>query len=200
MLPIILASSSPYRRELLNKLQLPFDSESPDINETRKDLESPTELVRRLALEKAQAVAKAHPQALIIGSDQVAVLGDKVMTKPYTHENAVAQLQASSGQTVTFLTSLCLLNSHTGQHQLAISPYSVEFLELSKDQIENYLKMEQPYQCAGSFKSEGLGISLFKRFEGEDPNSLIGLPLIQLIEMFRKEGIEPLSAKSQEAA
>ncbi len=155
--------------------------------------ETPEALVERLALEKASAVAQNHPNSLIIGSDQVAVLGDTIMTKPHTHENAIKQLQQSSGQTVTFLTSLCLFNSHTQQHQLLISPYSVEFLSLSDEQIESYLMKEEPYQCAGSFKSEGLGITLFKRFIGDDPNSLIGLPLMALIAMLRKEGVEPLS-------
>jgi septum formation protein len=138
------------------------------------------------------AVAIEHPEALIIASDQVAVLDDEIMTKPHTHENAIYQLNRSSGNTVTFLTSLCLLNSKTGQHQVTIVPYSVEFLPLTQGQISAYLLKEQPYQCAGSFKSEGLGITLFKRFEGDDPNSLIGLPLIALTEMLRKEGVEPL--------
>lgn len=194
MLPLILASSSPFRRELLQKLTLPFDCHSPDIDETRKPEESPYQLVERLALEKAQAVSNDYPGALIIGSDQVAVLGNTIMTKPHTHENAVKQLKASSGQTVTFLTSLCLLNSETGQHHVGVFPYKVEFLTLSGPQIESYLKKEQPYQCAGSFKSEGLGITLFKRFEGDDPNSLIGLPLIGLVDMLRREGVEPLSS------
>jgi MAF protein len=154
--------------------------------------ETPSELVKRLALEKAQAVSAQVSNALIIGSDQVAVLGDTVMTKPHNHENAIKQLQASSGKKVTFLTSLCLLNNKTKQHQIALCPYSVEFLTLSDTQIDAYLQKEQPYNCAGSFKSEGLGVTLFKRFEGDDPNSLIGLPLISLINMLRNEGIEPL--------
>jgi len=193
MLPIILASSSPYRRELLSKLTLPFTCHSPDINETALKGESPGKLVERLALEKAKAVATNHPNALIIASDQVAVLDGHVMTKPHTHENAIKQLTHSSGHTVRFLTSLCLLNSQTNEHQLATAPYSVEFLPLTSSQIEAYLLKEQPYQCAGSFKSEGLGITLFKCFEGEDPNGLIGLPLIELTRMLRNEGVEPLS-------
>jgi len=196
MLPLILASSSPYRKETLNKLGLHFNCASPEIDESAHTGETPNELVMRLAIEKAQAVAKSYSQALIIGSDQVAVVGSEVMTKPHTHANAVKQLQRSSGQVVTFLTSLCLLNSHTGEHQVTLSPYSVEFLTLEEQQIENYLKTEQPYNCAGSFKSEGLGITLFKRFEGNDPNSLIGLPLIDLTAMLRKEGIEPLDHQS----
>lgn len=194
MLPLLLASSSPYRREILQKLHIPFECHSPDIDESRLENESPTQLVERLALEKAQAVSEIYPNTLIIGSDQVAVLDNTIMTKPHTHENAIQQLRASSGNTVTFLTSLCLLNSQTGKHQLATIPYSVDFLELSDSQIENYLLKEEPYRCAGSFKSEGLGITLFKRFEGDDPNSLIGLPLISLTAMLRNEGVEPLSA------
>lgn len=192
MLPLILASSSPYRREILHKLHLNFECYSPNIDESMKKGETPTELVKRLALEKAQAVSEQYPNALIIGSDQVAVLGDTIMTKPHNHENATLQLQASSGKKVTFLTSLCLLNSQTGQHQVQVCLYAVEFLNLSAAQIEAYLQKEQPYQCAGSFKSEGLGITLFKRFEGDDPNSLIGLPLISLVSMLRNEGVEPL--------
>lgn len=198
MQPLILASSSPFRKELLDKLQLPYTCHSPDIDESELPGEHPEDLVQRLALSKAKAISSNHPEALIIGSDQVAVLDDKIMTKPHTHPNAVKQLQASSGRTVTFLTGLCLLNSKTGEHQLTAEPYQVNFLELSEAQIENYLYKEQPYSCAGSFKSEGLGITLFKGFNGDDPNSLIGLPLIKLTEMLRKEGIEPLSTTSNE--
>jgi MAF protein len=193
MLPLILASSSPYRRELLQKLTLSFECYSPDIDESAIEGETPEHLVERLALEKALAVAENHPKALIIASDQVAVLEDEVMTKPHTHENAIKQLSRSSGKTVKFLTSLCLLNSQTGEHQTEVVTYFVEFLTLSQSQIENYLHKEQPYQCAGSFKSEGLGVTLFQRLDGEDPNSLIGLPLITLTRMLRNEGIEPLS-------
>lgn len=194
MLPLILASSSPYRRELLQKLTLSFECYSPDIDESANEGETPEHLVERLALEKALAVAKNHPEALIIASDQVAVLEDEVMIKPHTHDNAVKQLSRSSGKTVKFLTSLCLLNSQTGEHQAEVVTYSVKFLTLSQSQIENYLHKEQPYQCAGSFKSEGLGVTLFQSFDGEDPNSLIGLPLITLTRMLRNEGVEPLSA------
>ncbi|MGS2716600.1 Maf family protein [Eionea flava] len=193
MLPIILASSSPFRRELLNKLGLPFTCHSPDIDETAKAGESPEALVERLALEKAHAVARKNSKSLIIASDQVAVLNGQIMTKPHTHTKAVEQLTLSSGNSVHFLTSLCLFNSQTQNAQIIIAPYAVEFLSLTQEQIEAYLKKEQPYQCAGSFKSEGLGISLFSKMEGEDPNSLIGLPLIQLTQMLRNEGVEPLS-------
>lgn len=192
MLPLILASSSPFRAELLKKLTLPFDCYSPNIDESAFDGESPEQLVARLALEKALAVAQHYPSALIIASDQVAVINNEVMTKPHTHENAIEQLRKSSGNTVRFLTSLCLYNSQTEHKQITLSPFHVEFLSLSDKQIESYLLKEKPYQCAGSFKSEGLGIALFKRFEGDDPNSLIGLPLIELTAMLRQEGVEPL--------
>lgn len=193
MTAIILASSSPYRRELLQRLGLPFQHQSPDIDETLLPKEAPEDLVQRLALSKARAIADVQNKALIISSDQIAVLNGEIITKPHTHENAVNQLRKASDQTVTFLTSLCLLNSTTNKYQITIEPFTVEFLPLSDEQIEAYLKKEQPYQCAGSFKSEGLGITLFKRLIGDDPNSLIGLPLIKLVAMLRKEGVEPLS-------
>lgn len=193
MLPLVLASSSPFRCELLKKLQLDFVPESPDIDESEIPGETPEALVARLAVSKAKKVAENHPRALIIGSDQVAVLNEHIMTKPHTHDNAVKQLQQSSGQTVRFLTSLCLLNSETGNQQVTVVPFFVDFLDLDKQQIEQYLLKEQPYNCAGSFKSEGLGITLFKRMQGDDPNSLVGLPLISLTHMLRNEGIDPLS-------
>lgn len=190
---IILASSSPFRREVLNKLGLPFECESPNIDESAVADETPESLVARLALEKAQAVANRHPDALIISSDQVAVLDGKIITKPGNHSSAVEQLSLASGREVVFLTSLCLLNTASGQHQLMVCPFTVHFLELSPSQIESYLMIEKPYNCAGSFKSEGLGITLFSKLEGDDPNTLIGLPLIELTKMLRHEGIEPLS-------
>ena len=189
---LILASSSPYRRELLDKLGVAFECHSPDIDENRRDNETPEQLVIRLALEKAQAVAEYYPEALIISSDQVAVLDHEILTKPHTHERAIEQLQKSSGRSVTFLTSLCLYNSSNQQFQNIVEPFEVKFLELSDTQIKQYLQREKPYACAGSFKSEGLGITLFSALKGNDPNSLIGLPLIQLTAMLRKEGLEPL--------
>ncbi len=189
---IILASSSPYRRELMSKLGLDFTSISPEVDESIKDNETPSDLVARLALEKAMAVAEQYPRSLIIGSDQVAVLEGNILTKPLSHEKAIEQLSLSSGKAVYFLTSLCLLNSASQKHQLQIIPYSVTFLTLTQEQIENYLQKEKPYNCAGSFKSEGLGITLFESMQGDDPNSLIGLPLIALTKMLRNEGIEPL--------
>ena len=193
MTQLILASSSPYRKALLSKLGLDFTCHSPDIDESALEDERPIELVKRLALDKAKAVAENYHQAFIIGSDQVAVVDERVLTKPHTHEKAVEQLQYSSGKDVCFLTSLCLYNSQTGHYQLDVVPFTVEFLTLSDSQIEAYLHKEQPYHCAGSFKSEGLGITLFKRMKGDDSNSLIGLPLIALTNMLRNEGIEPLS-------
>lgn len=189
---IVLASSSIYRRNLLKKLRLPFEAESPEIDEQALPGESPEGMVGRLSLCKAKALAKKHPDALIIGSDQIAVLGNHILTKPHTHERAKDQLRLASGRQVRFLTGLCLFNSASESHQLEIVPFDVTFLPLSEEQIENYLIKEKPYDCAGSFKSEGLGISLFERLEGEDPNTLEGLPLIRLVAMLRTEGVDPL--------
>lgn len=187
--PIVLASTSPFRRQLLEKLGIPFETASPDIDEGRLPGESPESLVKRLAVEKAQAVAATHPQALIIGSDQVACLEDQILGKPGDFGRAVAQLSAASGKRVSFLTGLCLLNSATGNAQVICEPFQVYFRKLAPQQIENYLNRERPFNCAGSFKSEALGIALFERLEGDDPNSLIGLPLIRLIAMLEKEGV-----------
>ncbi|CAA6820529.1 MAG: Maf-like protein BWK73_52915 [uncultured Thiotrichaceae bacterium] len=185
--PLILGSTSVYRRELLERLQIPFDTAAPDIDETRLDNESAADMVLRLSHGKALAVAADHPDALIIASDQCALLGDQVLGKPGDHPIAVQQLSACSGKKVEFLTGLCLYNAKTSQYQLELVPFSVEFRELSHAEIDNYLHREKPYNCAGSFKSEGLGISLFKALHGEDPNALIGLPLIKLTEMLRRE-------------
>ena len=187
---LILASSSPYRRALLERLELPFMCAAPDIDETPLANETPEQLTRRLARDKAFALARQYPEHLIIGSDQVLLLDNLPVSKPGTHALAVAQLQRCSGQTVRFTTSLCLLNSATGQHQLASEPFDVSFRQLSRDSIERYLHKEQPYDCAGSFKMEGLGVTLFSALRGDDPNSLIGLPLIRLCEMLRNEGID----------
>lgn len=189
---LILGSSSPYRRELLDRLGLHYQCISPEIDETPHPNESPEALVQRLALEKARAVARQVPDGLIIGSDQVALIDGNITGKPYSHDKAVAQLRRASGHRVTFLTGLCLLDSASGRHQLEVVPFHVQFRQLSDTMIERYLRREQPYQCAGSFKSEGLGIALFERLEGDDPNSLIGLPLIRLVRMLEKEGIEVL--------
>ncbi len=187
MTNIILASTSPYRKDILNKLQIPFTCCAPDIDEQAKENETPENLVQRLSVEKAQTCAKQHDNSLIIGSDQVAVINNVVIGKPHNHENAIKQLQNASGKEVTFLTGLCLLNSHTNNYQVDVVPFSVVFRTLNNNQIENYLNKEQPYNSAGSFKSEGLGICLFEKLMGDDPNTLIGLPLIRLTKMFEQE-------------
>ena len=186
---LLLASSSPFRRQLLDKLGLDFIHQSPDIDESRLAGESPVALVMRLARGKAAALADSHPDTLIIGSDQVAVIGDQVLGKPGTREKAIEQLSAASGQRVTFLTGLCLLNTATGRTQVACDPFHVQFRTLRPAQIERYVDAEQPLNCAGSFKSEGLGIVLFKALEGRDPNTLVGLPLILLTEFLAAEGV-----------
>ena len=183
MTRIVLGSSSPFRKALLEKLDLSFDCDSPDIDETPLKNEHPKDMVARLAKQKADAIATRHPQSIIVASDQCATLDGKIIGKPGDHQTAVEQLTAASGRTVTFYTSLCVYNAGTNQYQEAVEPFYVYFRELSESQIDNYLKKEGPYYCAGSFKSEGLGISLFDRLEGNDPNTLIGLPLIQLIRM-----------------
>ena len=188
--PLILGSSSPFRRELLGRLGLPFECDSPDIDESALPNETPEALVQRLALAKARAVAERHPHALVIGSDQVAVLADNtILGKPGTEEAACAQLARASGSTVTFLTSLCLLDADSDDHQLTCEPFMVHFRPLSEAAIQRYVKQEQPLNCAGSFKSEGYGITLFERLEGDDPNSLIGLPLIRLVQFLDQAGI-----------
>jgi MAF protein len=192
MRPILLASSSPYRRTLLEKLGLAFDWISPNIDECALKDEAPDALVQRLSFEKANVLASEHPERLIIGSDQVAVLGNLILGKPHTHAKAVEQLREASGKVVTFKTGLCLLNAYTGKAQVAVENFEVHFRKLSDSQIHHYLHYEKPYDCAGSFKSEGLGIGLFSKLAGDDPNTLVGLPLIRLIEMLNKEGIDPL--------
>lgn len=187
---LLLASSSPYRQELLSRLQLEFDCRAPEIDETARAGEQPEQLVRRLALEKAQALAQTHQQHLIIGSDQVAVFGERILGKPHTFDRAKQQLQDCSGRSVSFLTGLALLDSQTGATQVDCVRFTVHFRTLSDQQIERYLQAEQPYDCAGSFKAEGLGVSLFASTEGPDVTSLIGLPLIRLVEMLKSAGLE----------
>lgn len=190
MLPLLLASSSPYRRELLSRLRLPFICASPDIDESRLPDESASDLVRRLARRKAQALAASHPGHLIIGSDQVAVLGEQILGKPHDFDRACAQLQAASGRSVTFLTGLALLNSDSGECQVDVVPFTVTMRALSAASIERYVRAEQPYDCAGSFKAEGLGVSLFQSTQGTDATSLVGLPLIRLVDMLLQEGAQ----------
>lgn len=191
--PLLLASSSPYRRQLLERLGLPFQAASPHVDETPVMNESAEQLAVRLALKKAEALAGDYPDHWIIGSDQVACLEDgTLLNKPQTHERAVQQLKHSSGQRVSFLTGLVLLDSSTGERQSHCERFHAHFRELDADEIDNYLRTETPYDCAGSFKMEGLGIALFNRLEGHDPNSLIGLPLIALTGMLRNWGLNPL--------
>lgn len=191
-LPLILGSTSAARRELLNRLQIPYQIDAPAIDETRHTNESAYAMVARLSLQKAQAVAARHPQSLIIGSDQCAVLGESVIGKPHTHENAMQQLRHASGNTLRFLTGLCLYNSQAQSYQLDVVPFDVSFRSLTDAEIDCYLRLEQPYSCAGSFKSEGLGISLFAAMQGDDPTALMGLPLIRLNSMLRTAGIDVL--------
>lgn len=189
---IILSSTSPYRKALLERLHINFTCESPNIDETPLAHEPVEAMVIRLATAKAQAIADKYPDALIIGSDQSAMLHGEKLSKPGNFEKAFAQLSNASGQKVTFQTGLCLLNSNTGNIQSICVPYTVVFKTLSAKMIENYLHKEAPYNCAGSFKSEALGIALFDRFEGDDPNALIGLPLIQLVNFLNNEGFSIL--------
>lgn len=186
---LILASSSIYRRELLQRLELPFTVISPEIDETAFDGEEPQQTALRLAQAKARKIAEQHGDALIIGCDQVATLDGIQLGKPLKHENAVRQLQTMRGRRVIFHSALCLYNAQTANMQAQVVPYVVEFRPLSDAQIENYLRREQPYHCAGSAKSEGLGIALIQSMHGDDPNALIGLPLIQLISMLQHEGV-----------
>lgn len=190
MTSLVLASSSPYRKELLQRLELEFSTASPDIDETPHQGESPEQLVERLAIHKAKALAPQFPNSLLIGSDQVAVLEGNIMGKPGTREKAIEQLTACNGKSVHFLTGLCLYDSSNESLQSLVEPFTVYFRELSPQAIERYIDKEQPLNCAGSFKSEGLGVSLFRALEGRDPNALIGLPIIGLLEMLRNKGIE----------
>ncbi|MEJ2212921.1 MAG: Maf family protein [Gammaproteobacteria bacterium] len=186
---LVLASTSIFRKKLLEKLDIPFQTTSPDIDERRRPGEAPAELVERLSLEKALAAAKNYPEHLIIGSDQVACVDDEILGKPGNFSNAKSQLSLASGKNVIFYTGLALHNSLTGKSQTLCEPFEVGFRKLTEAQIERYLKKEQPYNCAGSFKSEGYGITLFSRLSGDDPNALIGLPLIRLVELLGNEGL-----------
>jgi len=187
---LVLASTSTYRAELLARLKLPFETAAPDVNETPLQNESARATSTRLAQEKARAVAASYPNALIIGSDQVALLNGQQIGKPLTHDNAVKQLHAMRGKTTHFYTALTLLNSTTGNMQTEVAENLVTLRNLSNTDIENYLVKEQPYHCAGSAKAEGLGIALISKMTGEDPNALIGLPLILLINMLHNENVQ----------
>ncbi|OAT20624.1 nucleoside triphosphate pyrophosphatase [Buttiauxella noackiae] len=192
MTQIVLASTSPYRRELLEKLGMPFITAAPLVDETPIPGEDARQLVMRLAQAKAQALSMQYPNHLIIGSDQVCVLDGKIVGKPHTEEKAVEQLLIARNSIVTFYTGLALYNSAAGNLQVICEPFDVHFRHLSEQEIRHYVHKEQPLQCAGSFKSEGLGITLFERLSGKDPNTLVGLPLISLCEMLCNEGCNPL--------
>ncbi len=187
---IILASGSTYRKQLLSPLIPDLTCVAPNIDESVNTAESAENYVTRLALEKAKSVARQQTNALIIGSDQCAVLKDKIISKPGNHENAIAQLKASSGKTITFYTGLCVINTKTHSQQVSCETFQVTFLKLSEKQIIAYLDKDQPYDCAGSFKAEGLGITLFEKMQGDDYNTLIGLPLIKLTSMLQTEGFD----------
>jgi len=189
---LVLASTSVYRSELLARLRIPFQTAAPEVDETPLAEESAKQTSWRLSREKARAVASQYPDALIIGSDQVALLGNQQLGKPLSHDNAVRQLRSMRGQTVTFYTALTLFNARTEDTQTEVAINRVNYREITDAQIESYLHKEQPYHCAGSAKSEGLGIALISSMEGDDPNALVGLPLILLVNMLLKQGVEIL--------
>ncbi len=190
---IILASTSTFRQSILKKLQLPFESIAPDCNETPYLDESATGLVKRLSETKARSCQQNSEHALIIGSDQVCVIHNNIVGKPHTQANAIKQLMSASGQAVTFYTGLSLYNTQTEHCQTICETFTVHFRTLTVEQIRYYIDKEQPLNCAGSFMCEGLGIALFERLEGKDPNCLIGLPLISLIDLLDNEGVKTLS-------
>lgn len=190
---LVLASTSPFRRELLARLGVPFEVAAPDVDETPLPGEQPEDTARRLSLRKAQAVAQRYPDALIIGADQVARLDGEQIGKPGTHDKAVAQLRRMRGKTLAFHTALTLLNTRTGRTQTAVVPVRLVMRNYTDAQIEAYLRKERPYDCCGSARSEALGIALIARYETEDPNALVGLPLIKLVEMLANEGLDVLT-------
>ncbi|QOL24800.1 septum formation inhibitor Maf [Thalassotalea sp. LPB0316] len=192
MKTLVLGSTSPFRKSLLEKLNVPFKCAKPDIDETPLENETSIALVERLAIEKAKAVADDFPNALIIGSDQVALHQGDILGKPHTRENAIEQLMRFSGDKVVFHTGLCVFDSGTKQSYSLVEPFEVYFRELTRKEIEAYVDAEQPLKCAGSFKSEGLGITLFEKLVGDDPNSLIGLPLIKLHVLLKEAGLDVL--------
>ena len=189
---IVLASGSATRRSVLEKLKLSFVAQAPSIDESPQPHESPEKLVERLSCEKAKEVSGKFPNHLIIGSDQVAVVEGEITGKPASRDDAIRQLTAASGQTVTLFTGLALLNSLSGNLQIDVLPYKVRFRKLTRTMIENYIDADQPYDCGGSLRSEGLGIALLEEFDGSDPNTLLGLPLIRLVDMLAVEGVHPL--------
>lgn len=190
---LILASTSPYRRSLLERLQLPFRCLAPIADETPLPGEAPAALAARLALAKARSIARGNPGSLVIGSDQVAALGGLLLGKPGNHANAREQLLASAGQSVQFFTGLALCCEDSGFEEVMVEPFTVQFRPLNGAAIDNYLAREQPFDCAGSFKCEGLGITLFERMTGNDPTSLEGLPLIALTSLLQRAGYPVLA-------
>ncbi|GAB2656949.1 Maf family protein [Vibrio panuliri] len=188
---LVLASTSPFRQQLLNKLAVPFTAATPDCDETPLPNETPTQLVLRLAQSKATS-CPVRQDSLVIGSDQVCVIDGEIIGKPHTRDRAIEQLTRQSGKSITFYTGLALYNSKTNTVTSKLDTFTVHFRQLSQQQIENYVDKEEPFYCAGSFKSEGLGIALFERLEGKDPNTLVGLPLIDLIDMLEAEGFNIL--------
>ncbi|MEN8174271.1 MAG: nucleoside triphosphate pyrophosphatase [Pseudomonadota bacterium] len=189
---LVLASTSPFRRELLGRLGLPFEVAAPNVDERRQEGESPQQMVTRLAELKARAVADRFTDGVIVGSDQVACIGDAILGKPRTRDKAIEQLQRVSGKAVTFYTGLCVLDVPSGRSHVLCEPFRVQFRPLETETITAYLDREEPYNCAGSFKSEGLGVALFERLEGDDPNALVGLPLIRLVDLLGEVGIKVL--------
>lgn len=189
---IILGSTSRYRRELLERLRVPFDTEGPNVDETPLPGEAPATLARRLALAKAREVSQRFPEAVVIGSDQVADLGGEPLGKPGTHDRAIAQLRRMRGQTVVFQTAVAVVCAATGFEQLDLAAVNVVFRDLDDQEIERYLRTEEPYDCAGSAKSEGLGIALLSRIDNDDPSALVGLPLIRTCHMLRAAGVSIL--------
>ncbi|MEQ6887638.1 nucleoside triphosphate pyrophosphatase [Halomonas sp. CS7] len=190
---LVLASGSRWRRQLLDRLAIPYAWESPDIDETPRPGEAPESLVHRLALAKAERVAETHPDHLIVGSDQVALFEGEILGKPGDEAAARAQLARFSGRRVRFLTGLALIDTGRGMHRVCHETYEVVFRRLDEREIATYVAREQPLDSAGSFRMEGLGITLFERLEGDDPNTLIGLPLIRLCAMLREAGLDPLA-------
>ncbi|MCL9783691.1 Maf-like protein [Vibrio sp. S4M6] len=190
-LPLVLASTSPYRQTILNKLAISFSTAAPQCDETPLKNESPVDLVRRLSIEKAKSCHITSP-SLIIGSDQVCVIDNQIVGKPLTRENAIKQLEMQSGKAITFYTGVAVYNSETQHLEHAIDTVVVHFRSLTTNMIERYVDIEQPYYCAGSFKCEGLGIALFEKIESKDPNTLVGLPLIDLVRLLENQGLAVL--------
>ena len=187
---LILASSSPYRRQLLDRLRLDYECHSPNIDESRRQGEAAADYVRRLAYAKAARIAQENPQAIVIGSDQCALLDGEILGKPGSHDRALEQLRKAQGRTVVFHTAVCVMLQARDFRLVEVVPFEVDFRCLDDRQLENYLKIEQPYDCAGSFKAEGYGVCLFRALRGDDPNALIGLPLLKLIPMLESAGLE----------